>query len=235
MSMLHALAALMPKPLNTLTQKGYGHVYDTGETSSLSMSYANVDGGTAPAAGDLVIWIALAGDTGGSPVATLTGSGWSQGSRYVSSFLATTILAKVVTSGDISSPPVMISAPNFGSIGFWVAYSVDGSFASLTVSTPNAQYGGASPQVCDSSAVNAPNVAITLGAGGGDDNTPSLSISGAAADITFTSSNDRWDTNNVEDRFIVNATVGGANITFSNGNDGTETHMVSGFVTVTFA
>jgi hypothetical protein len=222
----------------SIAQKGYGRIYGASATANLALSYANVESGSAPAAGDLVAWFVMAFDSVESPVVDLTGSGWAQGSNYVSSFLAVSMLAKVVVAGDISSPPTVISGPNNGSLGFWVAYSITGTIASLAVSAISAQYASdnaPSNQNKDSSALNAPDVAITIGAGGGSDNSPSMSMSGATADISFTSANNVWgDGPNAETQFLVNAATGGANITFSKGDDGGTNHMASGFVTVDF-
>lgn len=218
-----------------LTQKGYGHIYDTGPTVDLSMNYGNVDGGSAPSAGDLVVWFFVAGDEGASPIVDLTGSGWAQQSSWSNPFGAT-MLAKVVTAGDLSSPPLVINDPVFGSMGFWVAYSIVGSVASVVVSPLNREgltSSAPSNQTCDSSAINPPNVAITIGAGGGNDGSPSMSMSGATADISFTSAANQWLDEISETQFIVDATVGGANITISKGDDGNYNHMASGYVTVT--
>jgi hypothetical protein len=221
----------------SLAQKGYGHVYGASSTADLALSYANVDNGSAPTAGDLVVWLVFGGDTQGDPVVDVTGSGWAQGSKYVSP-VAATMLAKVVVAGDVSAPATIIDDPNRGSIGFWVAYSVTGSISSLSVSSLNAQFNGANPvsnQNVNSSALNSPDVAITIGAGGGNDGSPSMSISGATDDINFTSANNVWLTSNgAETQFLVDATVGGANITFSKGDDTNDNHMASGFVTVDF-
>lgn len=221
-------------PSATLTQKGYGHVYGPSNTGNLVQSYANVDGGSAPAAGDLVIWLAFAHDSGGSPVNDLTGAGWVQQSAYNNS-AAATLLAKVATSGDISSPPTMVTAPVFGSISFWVAYSVSGSISSLTIPTFNWEFAGSpapSNQVVNSSALNPPAVAISIAGGGGDDDNPNLQISGASADIDWSSTDGRWVNGNVEDRYMVNLSIGGANITFSKSDDGGSNHMASGYVEV---
>lgn len=218
-----------------LTQKGYGHVYDTSETSDLSMSYANVDGGSAPAAGDLVVWIFMAIDSVGQPILDLTGSGWVQEKSYITSIGGGTLLAKVVTAGDVSSPPLVVDDPEFGSIGFWVAYSISGSVSSVTVNSFTWDFSSAAApanQVVDSSALNDSSIAITVAAGGGSDDSPSLAISGASADITFTSSNNQWVTSGAETRFMVNATAGGAAITFSKGDDGNSNHLLSGYVAV---
>lgn len=231
------ISAPPPSVTGSLTQKGYGHIYDSGETSNLSMSYANVDGGIGPAAGDLVVWFFFAGDTAASPILDLTGSGWAQGSNYVSTLLAATILAKVTVSGDISSPPQVVSSPDRGSIGFWVAYTVTGTVASVAVSSVSLQYPNASApsnQTADSSALNSPDVGIAVAAGGGDDGSPSMSISGGAADVNFTSSANQWLFSLGESQFLANATVGGASITFSKGDDGALNHMGSGYVTVSF-
>lgn len=222
----------------SITYKGHGHVYDSGETNDLSMSYANVDGGSAPAAGDLVVWLMLAGDPSGvTPILDLTGSGWAQARSYVDTFLGSTILAKVVNAGDLSSPPVVVDDPVNGSIGFWIAYSIDGTISVLSVPVLNGRYSGNSApanQSVDSSALEPPNVAITIAGGGGDDGSPSTAISGATADITFTSANNQWIAGGAETRFIVNATVGGASVTVSKSDDGIYNHLASGYVSVAF-
>lgn len=220
----------------TLAQKGYGHVYGASNTADLAMSYANVDGGSAPAAGDLVIWFALGYDTVASPVVDLTGSGWTQGSNVwnATDDLGLTILAKVVSAGDLSSPPTMIDDPTQGSIGFWVAYSVSGSVSSLSVPTPSCERAGAdapSNQV-QNSAGAAPAYAITIGMGGTSSGTPSLTMTGATADITFTTAANVWGSSTYEGKFLVDLAAGGANITFSKSDDGSANHMASGYVLV---
>jgi hypothetical protein len=220
----------------SLTQKGYGRVYGANNTASLALSYANVESGSAPSADDLVVWFIFAADTSASPVVNLTGSGWAQNTNYVSGNFAASMLAKVVVAGDISSPPTVVSGPTHGSIGFWVAYSVTGTISALSVSSLNAQWASLSAptnQTVNSSALNDPDVAITIGAGGGDDGSPSMAISGATADIDFTTAANVWVSAAAETQFLVDATVGGANITFSKGDDGGNNHMASGFVTVT--
>lgn len=232
MSMYHMLAALMLKTRG-LTQKGYGHVYDSGETANLSMSYANVDGGSAPAVGDLVVWLVMSNGT----LADLAGSGWTQNSAS-DGFIGAKIYAKVAVAGDLSSPPEVVASPTTGSIAFWVAYTVSGAISALAVPTVNVQFNGASAptnQSVDSSALNAPNVAIMLGAGGGDDGSPDISKTGASADITFTSSANLWLGNVAETKFIANAIIGGESVTYSKGDDGGSNHMASGYVSVTFA
>lgn len=236
MTRLHALLAIMQKTRG-LTQKGHGHVYGASNTADLTMLYTNVDGGSAPTAGDLVAWYVIAADPGASPIVDLSGSGWTQGIGGGATALGVTILAKVVTAGDISAPETIVSVPDGGSIGFWVAYSVTGSVSGLSVSSINAEYPNANApanQLCDSSALDPPDVAITFGVGGGNDGSPSMSISGATADINFTTAANVWGYGTWEDQVLVNSTVGGASITFSKGDDGGGNHMTSGFVSVTF-
>lgn len=223
----------------TLIQKGYGHVYDTGETADLSMSYANVDGGSAPAAGDLVVWVVMAADNVAMPIVDLTGSGWTQirATDALTSILHGSILAKVVATGDLSSPPLVVDDPTAGSIALWAAYTVNGSIAALNAPTLNiARSGTGTPvnQSVDSSALASPNVAIMIGAGGGDDGSPTLSKTGASADINFASSANLWLGGVAETRFLINAIVGGESVTYSKSDDGGENHMMSGYVSVTF-
>lgn len=217
-----------------LTQKGYGPRYNGSDTADLVMSYASVTAGSAPSAGDLVVWLAFGYDSGGNPIVTLTGSGWAQASSYSGS-IGATLLAKVVTAGDLSSPATMIDNPTDGSIGFWVCYSVSGSVSSLTIPTFNFQSSGTSApssQNVDSSALNPPAVSISIAGGGGDDDNPNLQISGATADIDFTTSDNQWVNTNAEDRYMVHLAIGGANITFSKNDDGNLNHLASGYVSV---
>lgn len=219
----------------SLTQKGYGHLYDSGETADLTMSYASVDSGSAPAADDLIVWLILAGDGVAQPIVDLTGSGWAQWRGYDGSNLAASVLAKVAVAGDISGPAGIVSAPTLGSIGFWAAYTVSGSVTSLSVATGSLQLSaGSAPtnQTQNSSAIGASAIAITIAGGGGNDDSPSLAISGATADINFTSSSNQWFGSATETQFMVNKTTGGASITFSKGDDGSNNHMASSYVTV---
>lgn len=234
--MMTWMKALLGDVGGALTLKGYGFVQGGSNTANLSLSYGTVVSGSAPVAGDLVVWFAWAYDTGGSPVANLAGSGWSQNSNFVGTFIAAAIFAKVLVAGDISSPPVGISAPTNGSIGFWAAFSVAGAIAGVTVSSIGAQVTGVAPsnQTVDASAVVAPNVAITMGSGGGDDGSPTLSISGAAADIDYIGPSNSWGSSTFDTRFMLSALVGGTSVTFSKSDDGNNNHLGSGFVTVTF-
>lgn len=219
----------------SLTQKGYGHLYDSGETANLTMSYASVDSGSAPAEGDLIVWLILAGDGVAQPIADLTGSGWAQWRSYVDSNLGASVLAKVAAAGDISGPAVVVNSPTLGSIGFWAAYTVSGSVTSVSVATGSAQLSaGSAPtnQTQDSSAIGASAIAIAIAGGGGNDDSPSLAIGGATADINFTSSSNVWFGNSTETQFMVNKTTGGASITFSKGDDGSNNHMASSYVAV---
>lgn len=217
-----------------LTQKGYGPRYIGSDTSDLVMSYAAVTAGSAPAAGDLVIWMAFGYDDGSTPVVDLTGSGWVQSSAYTGNCGAT-LLAKVVTAGDLSSPATMIDNPTDGSIGFWVCYSVSGSITSLTIPTFNWEFSltaAPSSQVVDSSALNPPAVAISIAGGGGDDGNQNLQIAGATADIDLSSPSNQWINTNAETRWMVNLAIGGANITFSKNDDGNLNHLASAYVSV---
>lgn len=220
----------------TLTQKGYGHVYGASTTANLVMSYANVDGGSAPAAGDLVVWIAGGADTVDNPINSLSGAGWTQSSTTYSTSLdfAMTLLAKEVTAGDLSSPATMIINPNSGSVGFWVAYSVSGAISSLAASALAVELSGSvapSNQVQNSTG-GSPAYAITFGVGGTSSGTPTLTMTGATADINFVTAANVWAANSWEDRIMIDLAAGGANITFSKADDGSANHMVSGYVTV---
>jgi hypothetical protein len=240
MSMLHLLAGLMPKTKLALTQKGYGRVYSA-STANISMVYTNVEGGVAPVAGDLVIWIALAVDSSSSPIVDVTGAGWVQSTRapftgVSPGFWFGTMAAKVIAAGDISSPSNIITGPTLGGMAFWAAYSVEGLVASVTI--PNqltAVRGDTSApadQTQDSSAIAPTEISITLAVGGGSDNSPTVVLTGAATDISFTTANGVFISAGSEGKFVANKSVGGANITVSKSNDGTNNPLMSGYVVV---
>jgi len=115
-------------PAIILTQKGYGTAQGANETANLTLNYGTVGSGSAPAAGDLVVWHVWAYDEGGSPLNSLTGSGWSQSSviNPNSDPIYMRGYAKVIVSGDVSSPPTAITGPQKGGVGAWVAYTVTG-------------------------------------------------------------------------------------------------------------
>jgi hypothetical protein len=114
-----------------LTLKGYG--WASQGASAYSMSFGNIVSGAAPAAGDLVIWHAHTGDTATSGYADLTAAGWVGTSYKVAGANAWHIAwAKVVTAGDLSSPPaVKATAVSVFAVSSWVAYTPSRPIASL--------------------------------------------------------------------------------------------------------
>lgn len=218
----------------TLTYRGHGHVFGSSNTANLAAGYGNVDGGSAPVAGSLVVWIAAGFDTGSTPVVDLTGSGWSQQRSYASSW-GSTIAAKVVVSGDISSPPNIVTAPTNGSVGFWVAYNVTGTPAAITVASLSGNYSGASApssQVVNSSGVASNAQVVTVAFGGGNDGSPNLTLTGATATHSYTTPGNAY-CSTLESIFRELCTTGGVNVTFSKTDDTDGNHMVSGYVSVT--
>lgn len=179
MTMLHALAALMPKaaiPLG-LTQKGYGRT-SVPTTANLALDYGTVVGGSAPDAGDFVVWVVIAYNSG-DPRNDLTGSGWTQSNHAVqSSTYWSSVLAKIVSAGDISSPPTIVTAPDLGAVGFWVAYTKTGSHSSISI--PFNTYKQASAAAPTNTRVPASGIdgpLVVVGLGSGDDGTPTLTLS----------------------------------------------------------
>jgi hypothetical protein len=244
------------KPTNPpgLAYKGHGVVFKDAGPSATTMNYGTVAAGSAPSAGDLVVWIWFIGVEAydNSPLTdwrrqSLTGSGWVQANQpgippasgensdaYVAS-----VLAKVVEAGDISSPPTIqpgIDADNAANYGMWVAYSVTGSIASLTIpaATRNSTGGSAPAGISvDSSDLSAPDLAISFAMAAGTDN--SVQLSGIVLDKELTQNNlGEYFTGPVDLRVGVKMDVGGGSYTITKGDDGSANLLFAGYVAVEF-
>lgn len=218
----------------SLVQKGYGYIEGAGITSDLALSYGNVSSGSAPSAGDLVAWIVYAIDTSSQAIADLTGSGWTQDRRYVSTTLGSSILAKVVAAGDIASPPTAVSAPTNGSAAMWIAYTISGSVTSLAISGHDSQYAGASApssDAQDSTALTDSQYAITMCFGAGNDtNGVTVSWSGATPDIRLDRENIFSTTTDIE--YTAKLGLGGDSVTITMGDEGSTNSLASGYIAV---
>lgn len=235
----------------TLTYKGHGSVFRDGAGSgATTMNYGTVASGSAPAAGDLVVWVWYFGaefyDT--SPLtdwrrADLTGAGWAQNNQpaiipaadatvlYVGS-----VLAKVVSAGDVSSPPTILPANTVsaGNFGMWIAYSVTGAIASLTIPAATRNSSGASAPGSigvDSTALTPPAVALTFAVSSGTDG--SMQINGITLDREASQANlGGYYTSTADVRAGVKLDVGGAAYTISKGDDGDVNFLFAGYVAV---
>tara|TARA_R110000772_G_scaffold99174_1_gene198762 strand:- start:37454 stop:38143 length:690 start_codon:yes stop_codon:yes gene_type:complete len=84
----------------TLTTRGYGW-----EEGDRTPGYGTVVSGSAPSAGDLVIWHGFTYDTD-----SIGGGGWTVlGTEYVA-YNRCALLYKIITASDISSPPTLCVA-----------------------------------------------------------------------------------------------------------------------------
>ncbi len=228
------VAPMLPAdPTLALTQKGYGYIEGASDTANLALSYANVSSGSAPSAGDLVAWIVFAGDLSAQPINDLTGSGWAQ-SRTSDLGYFTSILAKVVVSGDISSPPTIVTGPQLGSAAMWVAFTVAGDVGTLAVAglARSPSVGNPDPEdiAVNSTALSTSQYAITMSLGTGDDGAISLAWTGATPDIQFQRTNVFSTTGDVE--YAVHLIAGGESITVSKGDDGGLNCLAAGYVSV---
>lgn len=220
----------------SLTQKGYGYIEGASNTANLALSYANVSAGSAPSAGDLVVWMVMGKDTSAQPIDDLTGSGWTQSRVYATGEMGSSILAKVVSAGDIASPATVVTSPTAGSAAMWVAYSVAGSVASLTANSLQIEYSGASApsasDTVDSSALTSEQYAITLSFGGGSDGDISLSWSGATPDIQFQRTN-VYETSSGDIEWGVHLAAGGESVVISkSSDDGSYNSLSTGYIAV---
>lgn len=236
-------------PQMTLAYKGHGSVFGDG-SSATTMNYGTVAAGSAPAAGDLVVWLWYIGvefyDT--SPLtdwrrADLTGAGWVQNNQpgiipaADNSVLAVgSVLAKVVAAGDISSPPTIAPANTgmAGNFGTWVAYSVTNAIASLTIAAATRLSSGSSAPASigvDSSALTPPAVALTFVVSGGTDG--SIQMSGITLDQEASRANlGGYYTATADVRAGLKLDVGGAAYTVSKGDDGDLNFLLAGYVAV---
>ena len=215
----------------SLTQKGYGYI-ETATTGNMTMSYANVQSGSAPSAGDLVVWMVGAVDTAAQAINDMTGSGWAQSRAYTDPACAS-VLAKVVAAGDVASPGTIVTAPTNGAAGLWIAYSVSGSIASLTAGGLSIVYSGASDPGNASLNASASALAVMLSYGFGTVGT-SLAWSGATPDIQL----ERANVTNVgglvgDWEWFAKRSSPGDSITVSKGDDGSENIIAVGYISVT--
>jgi hypothetical protein len=228
-------AGLTFAPGNLITQKGYGYVTSPTSTA-VSLGYGTVVGGSAPAAGDLVVWFVWTYAAGVQRIANLSGSGWTQYRTAEASGSWSSTIAKVVSAGDISSPPIAVTIDHGGAGAFWVAYSVTGLIASLQAPAFTGQYSGnnaPSNKTVSSSALNPPNVAVIVSLGAGSDNALSTSWSGAVPQVTMDVNNAIFS-GTVDFKFMAAAVVGGADVTVSQGDDGSGNSLQASYVGVTW-
>lgn len=189
MSMLHAVAALMPKAppaFAGLTFKGRGFKYVDNTTTNLVLDYGTVSAGSAPAAGDVVVWLWSSNPWFGSGYTTNSlASPWVQSGPTTSISTQCMIAAILMDAGNLSSPPTWVTTSTTGTYQFasWFAFSVSGAAPTVAIGSLSAAGGGASTPAnvtADSSALNSPAVAITVCHVNGDDG--SISFTGVTMD-----------------------------------------------------
>lgn len=237
-------------PYFTLTYKGHGTVWKDAGPIETTMNYDTVVEGSAPAAGDLVVWVWMIGYERYelSPLREwrridLTGDGWVQNNQPApmttedTEFYVTSTLAKVVEASDISTPLAIqpgIDADIAANYGFWIAYTVSGSITNLSIPSMTRNYsGGSSPSNIsfDSSALTPPESSITVAMSFGSDD--SMQLSGITLDKEV-SQNDLGDylTDTADIRVGVKLDVGGASYTLSKGDDGSSNMLLGGYIEI---
>lgn len=216
----------------SLTQKGYGYI-ESESTGNLTMSYANVQSGSAPSAGDLVVWMVGAVDTSAQAINDMSGSSWTQ-SRGYSNPICASVLAKVVTADDVASPGTVVTAPTDGAAAMWIAYTVSGSVSSLGAGGVSIVYGGTGDpgdaSLDASSFTRAVLLSFGLASG-----TPSLAWTGATADIQFTRTNVTYVGGSVSGdwEWMAKLSAPGDSITVQKGDDGSANTIGVGYISIT--
>ena len=214
-----------------LTLKGYGRVQFQG-SGARTLNYSTVASGSAPVAGDLVVWICARLYNGGGgipdPFDNLTGSGWAQqrvtlnGDQQIGS-----ILGKVVVAGDISSPPTILDETLSGTGMFmWTAYSISGVVSSVSALGISMNYGdNGAPSSIPVNSSGIIGYAITVAEKSGDDG--SLQLGGVT-----------WDNQQSFDGSLIDFLAGskldggGASYTVTGGDDGFFNSLLAGYIQV---
>lgn len=206
----------------TFTYRGAGYER-VGSGAAFVADYTTAYEGSAPSAGDLVIWV-ISGTTS-SATTYASPSGWT---RSVTS--ASALFSKVVTSGDLSSPPTFNSSTASITLGSWIAYAVTGISATShgTFSAEEASAPAPANQTISASAVSAPLIALsqglaTLGA--------TMSWSGATADKNLSAANLDGATQDIQVLFKLYESGTGDSITVSKGDDGFANSLSSAYIT----
>jgi hypothetical protein len=217
-----------------LSLRGHGYSQVAAE-GNLTLNYNTVRSGSAPVAGDLVVWCVRAADDGGDPMNTI--SGWTQQRAYTGSALGSSVLAKVVTASDISSPATVASSIQYGGTGMWIAYQVtSGRVSNLGIGGYSAKYGGTSgvsSTVVDSTSIPDDEYAITVAFGAGTNATIDLSAAGMGSDIQFQlTPGSPGGSVNVE--FIANTSLGGVSTTLSMPDEGNGNATLGAYVQVSY-
>lgn len=209
-----------PSPLTALTYKGRGF-NGTGatHTASLPLSYGTVSNGSAPSAGDVVVWNIFSEDSSADPFQAL--AGWEialsnpASTRYFGAY------AKVLTAGDISSPPNAVVGPTDGAGGFWVAFTPTGTVATLTLDLQTAWGGASAPSNIVVSGSSQVGPLVIVGMGFGNDGSPTHVWGGATEDgssdsITLFGSSGV----DIRAKYKYYASGSGNNVTMSKSDDG---------------
>lgn len=220
----------IPPAFSGLTFKGRGVKSLNNTIGNIVADYGSVTEGSAPAAGDLVVWLCQGVDDTNVAIADLTGLGWAQ-TRATAVLMRYALQAKVLTSGDVASPPVLISASAVSKslAAGWIAYTVSGSAPTVAMGTLGGVYTGTSAppnQAVDSSALNPPAVGITAYIAGGDDNT--ITVTGIVPDKSEQMTDVGFGTYDL--LFGWKLDVGGAAYTIVKADDGGQNSIVAGYV-----
>ncbi len=223
---------IAPGAAFTPTYKGHGRVQVSGSSAARTLNYSTVAAGSAPSAGDLVVWACLRLYLGGGglpdPFNNLTGSGWAQQRMTENSDQQIgSVLGKVVVSGDISSPPTILNETiNGQGLFMWTAYSIVGTVTTVAVSSTDLNVGdNSAPSSISLNSTGTAGYAVTVAIKSGDDG--SQQIGGITFDQEQT-----FDPGSSDYRAGSKLDLGGASYTITGGDDGFFNTLLAGYVTV---
>ncbi len=149
--------------------------------------------------------------------------------------MGASVLAKVVTASDISSPALIVVDPLYGGAGMWIAYRISsGSVSNLSIGGYSAKYEGTSAvssTIVDSTAIPDDQYAITVAFGSGTNATIDLSAAGMVSGIQFQlTPGSPGGSVNIE--FIANTILGGVSTTISLPDEGNGNGTLGAYVQV---
>ncbi len=195
--------------------------------ATLPSSYGNVISGSAPAAGDFVLWMCVGENTSGTYASP---SGWT---RNVTSNTTVAAFSKIAAAGDISSPPSLHTGGDGVMVAMWICYTVQSVTTTTHFSYTGQGSNTSAPSNQSIAASGATGPLISASLGTGTDGSIGLGWSGATASQSPSAANIGGGTQDVIAFVKTYANgVSGEAITASKPDDGSFNALISLYVTI---